>query len=173
MSVLVRRLEPDEVGLHRDLRLRALSDSPDSFGETFAEASERPDTYWEELTRSVTETGGHVMFVAFEGDNPIGSAYGLRDQEWDDGGRVGGMWVRPESRRLGVGSALLREVLDWARECAFSRLGLWASAQNPAAMAVYRRAGFRDTGSRQSLAREASIGVAPRRPDHHRKPARV
>ena len=73
MSVSMRRLEPDEVGLHRALRLRALSDSPDSFGETFAEASERPDTYWEELTRSVTDTGRHVMFVAFEGTNAIGS----------------------------------------------------------------------------------------------------
>ena len=159
MSIFTRKLEADEIELHRDLRLRALSDSPDSFGETFSEAAERPATYWEGLTRSVTEPGGHVMFVAFEGDNPIGSAYGLRDHERDHGGRVGGMWVRPESRRIGVGVALLQAILDWARACAFNRLALWAPDQNPAALALYRRAGFRETENRRSLATNETVHV--------------
>ena len=157
MSILTRRLKPDEVELHRGLRLRALGDSPDSFGETLADAAERPATYWEDLTRSVP--GGHVMFIAFEGDQPIGSAYGLRDQERSDGGRVGGMWVRPGSRRQGVGSALLQAVLDWARACAFTRLALWAPDQNAAAMTLYRRAGFRETGNRRSLATNETVYV--------------
>ena len=159
MSILTRRLKPDEVGLHRDLRLQALGDSPDSFGETLAEAAARPATYWEDLTRSVTEPGGHVMFVAFDGDSPIGSAYGLRDQERSDGGRVGGMWVHPESRRLGVGNDLLQAVLDWARVCAFTGLALWAPEQNLAAMALYRRAGFSETGNRRSLVTNESVKV--------------
>jgi|SRR5450432_2435913 len=159
MSILTRKLRPDEIELHRDLRLRALSDSPDSFGEAFAEAAERPATYWEDLTRSVTEPGGHVMFVALEGDNPIGSAYGLRDQERDHGGRVGGMWVRPESRRLGVGIALLQAIMDWARACALTRLALWAPDQNLGAMALYRRAGFRETENRRSLPTNETVRV--------------
>ena len=159
MSIQTRRLKPDEVELHRDLRLRALGDSPGSFGETLVEAAQRPTTYWEDLTRSVTEPGGHAMFIAFEGDAPIGSAYGLRDQERNDGGRIGGMWVRAESRRKGVGSALLQAVLDWARACAFTRLALWAPDQNAAAMALYRRAGFRETGNRRSLATNDTVHV--------------
>jgi GNAT superfamily N-acetyltransferase len=147
----------DEIKLHRDLRLQAVSDSPDSFGETFAEAAERPATYWESLTRSVTEPRGHVMFVAFEGDNPIGCAYGLRDHERDHGGRVGGMWVHPESRRLGVGSALLLAILEWARAYGLNRLALWAPDQNRAAIALYRRAGFRETENRRSLATNESV----------------
>jgi hypothetical protein len=51
----LRRLEPHEVGLHRELRLRALQDAPDSFGETFADVAARPSSYWEDLTRSVTD----------------------------------------------------------------------------------------------------------------------
>jgi GNAT superfamily N-acetyltransferase len=159
MSTLTRKLKPDEVELHRDLRLQALGDSPGSFGETLAEAAERPTTYWEDLTRSVTEPGGHVMFIAFEGDAPIGSAYGLRDQELSDGGRVGGMWVHPRSRRQGVGTALLQAVLDWARACAFSRLALWAPDQDPAALALYRDAGFRETGNRRSLTANKAIQI--------------
>lgn len=45
----IRALEPHEVSLHRELRLRALRDAPDAFGETFAEAEAQPISYWEEL----------------------------------------------------------------------------------------------------------------------------
>jgi len=70
--VELRRLASHEVAPHRDLRLRALRDAPDSFGETFAAAAVRPISYWEELTRSVTEPGRDVMFLACEGDDVLG-----------------------------------------------------------------------------------------------------
>src|SRR5262249_25375605 len=104
---LTRRLASHEVDLPPALRLRALRDAPDSFGETFAAAAVRPISYWEELTRSVTEPGGDVMFLAYEGDDVLGSAYGLLDRARTDAGRVGGMWVGPDWRRRGVGRALL------------------------------------------------------------------
>jgi hypothetical protein len=86
-------LQPQEVALHRDVRLRALRDAPDAFGEAAAEVEARPSSYWEELTRSVTEPGRHVMFVACEGETVCGSIYGLRDAERSAAGRVGGICV--------------------------------------------------------------------------------
>ena len=71
----IRTLEPHEIALHRDIRLRALRDCPYSFAETAKEAEARPFSYWEELTRSVTELDRHVMFLACEGDAVCGSAY--------------------------------------------------------------------------------------------------
>ena len=62
------------------------------------------------------------------------------------------MWVDPAWRRRGVGRVLLQAVFDWARECELTRLGLWAPAQSPAAIALYSRAGFRETGVRRPLA---------------------
>lgn len=147
--VALRPLSPDEVALHRDVRLRALRDSPASFGESFAEAAARPIAHWERLTRSVTAPSRQVMLLAHEGDDVLGSTYGLLDRERSDAGRVGGMWVEPTWRRRGVGRALLQEVLRWARAQHVQRLGLWAPAHSPAAIALYARAGFRDTGLRQ------------------------
>src|SRR5262245_54299595 len=121
----LRRLEPHEVSLHRELRLRALQEAPDSFGETFADVAARPLSYWEDLTRSVTESGRHVMFLAFEDNDVLGSAYGLLDRGQSEVGRVGGMWVEAAWRRGGVGRALLQHVLRWAREGGLSRLALW------------------------------------------------
>jgi hypothetical protein len=91
----IRPLQPHEVTLHRELRLQALQDAPDSFGATFADAEAQPLSYWEALTRSVTEPGHHVMFLACEGETMCGSTYGLLDRERSDAGRVGGMWVAP------------------------------------------------------------------------------
>jgi GNAT superfamily N-acetyltransferase len=145
--------------LHRDLRLRALREAPDSFGETFAEAAARPISYWEDLTRSVTEPGRHVMFLACEGEHVLGSTYGLIDRERNETGRVGGMWVEPASRRRGVGRTLLQQVFGWARERGLSRLGLWAPAHSAAAIALYRQAGFRETGNRRPLQTNPSLEI--------------
>jgi len=158
-SVSLRRLAPSEVALHRDLRLRALQDSPDSFGETFADAFVRPLEHWETLTRSVTEPSAQVMLLACRGDDVVGSAYGLLDRTRADAGWVGGMWVDPAWRRRGVGRALLEGVVAWAGERGLGRLGLWAPAHSPAAIALYTRAGFRETGERRPIPTNPSLWI--------------
>jgi GNAT superfamily N-acetyltransferase len=150
-TVRIRTIEPGEVTLHRQVRLTALQDSPDSFGETLAAAAARPITYWEELTRSVTEPDRHVMFLACDGDDILGCAYGLIDRERGDHGRVGGMWVSPGARRRGIGSALLLAVVTWGNGRGLTRLGLWAPGHQPAALALYRKAGFHETGVRKEM----------------------
>jgi GNAT superfamily N-acetyltransferase len=155
----LRRLASHEVDLHRDLRLRALRDAPDSFGDTFAQAAAQPLSYWEDLTRSVTEPGRHVMFLACRGADVLGSTYGLLDRERTHTGRVGGMWVDPAWRCRGVGRALLEAVFHWAREGGFKRLALWAPAHNPAAIAFYSRGGFQATGARRPLPSNPSLWI--------------
>jgi GNAT superfamily N-acetyltransferase len=129
----------------------ALRDAPDSFGETFADAAGRPASYWDELTRSVTVPGPQAMFLACEGEHLCGSTYALLDRERAETGRVGGMWVAPAWRRRGIGRALLQGVFDWALERRLRRLALWAPAHSPAALALYRQAGFRETGNSRPL----------------------
>ena len=148
---MIRRLEPHETALHRTLRLRALKDSPDSFGDRLEDISARPAAYWEELTQSVTAPDHHVMFLACAETSVCGSVYGLTDARQAGRGRVGGMWVEPASRGRGVGSALLEAVIAWARSRAFTRLELSAPARSAAALALYRRAGFGAMGERRPM----------------------
>ncbi|HJY76068.1 MAG TPA: GNAT family N-acetyltransferase [Burkholderiales bacterium] len=124
-----------------------------------AEVEARPASYWEELTRSVTEPGRHVMFVACEGDAVRGSIYGLRDAEGSAAGRVGGSWVEPPYRRRGIGNALLRAVISWARVERLELLRLWAPAASAGALAFYRQAGFSETGQRRPLPTNAALEV--------------
>nr|RNJ70177.1 MAG: GNAT family N-acetyltransferase [Leptolyngbya sp. IPPAS B-1204] len=146
----IRRLEPHETNLHREIRLRALQDSPESFGETLAEAEAKPIAYWEALTESVTN-GPHVMFLAYDSDAIQGCVYGLLDRECEQAGRIGGMWVAPAYRQQGIGQALLQAVLVWAAERRLTHLGLWAPVANPAAIRLYQNAGFRQTERQKVL----------------------
>lgn len=154
----LRRLGAHEVELHRDVRLRALRDAPGAFADTLGEAVARPPSYWEELTRSVTAPGRHVMFLACADDRVVGSTYGLLDRD-GRAGRVGGMWVDPAWRRRGIGRVLLQAVFGWARERRLERLGLWAPADSPAALALYTTAGFFLTGNRRRLPANPALHI--------------
>ena len=99
------------------------------------------------------------MFLACEGHDVVGSAYGLLDRARSDAGRVGGMWVEPAWRGRGVGRALLQEVISWGQERGLKRLGLWAPDHNLAAIALYARAGFRDTGERRPLPTNPTLSI--------------
>lgn len=158
-TVHLRRLAAHESEIHREVRLRALSEASEYLGEPFAKAAVQPTYYWEQLTRSITEPGGDVMFLAEDGEEVIGAAYGLLDRGRNRGGGVRGMWVDPVWRGQGVGRALLQEVLAWARELGLNYLGLWAPVDSAAANALYMRAGFRKTGNIALLPTDASLRV--------------
>jgi GNAT superfamily N-acetyltransferase len=150
----LRRLGRDEAELHRWLRLRALLDAPDAFGESYEDAAAKAMSYWEQLTKAVSEPERDAMFLAVEGETVFGSAYGLRDPERDHASRLGGLWVEPRYRRRGIGRMLVEAVIDWAAARGSYRVALWAPAHSPAALALYKSCGFRDTGRRRALAGE-------------------
>jgi len=157
--VTVRRLRADETTLLKTLRLRALAESPDAFGDSLAGATARPDSYWTEMIRSVTEPDRHAMFLAEEAAAAAGIAFGLVDRERADRAHLGGMWVDPAARRRGVGRALVDAVLAWARERGFGDVVLWVAEGNAAAAALYERAGFTRTGGRDHLASNPSLST--------------
>jgi hypothetical protein len=47
MEVTVRTFDETEWAIYRDLRLAALEDSPDAFGGTLAQSSQRADSVWQ------------------------------------------------------------------------------------------------------------------------------
>ncbi len=149
--MIVRRLQAQEAPLFKALRLQALADSPDAFARTYAEINVKPEAYWEEMTRSVTEPSRHAMFIAEEAAAPAGMAFGLIDREDPGLAGLGGMWVVPAARGRGVGRALGDAVIAWARERGFGGVVLWVTDGNAAALALYERLGFAATGRRDRL----------------------
>ncbi|WP_346683309.1 GNAT family N-acetyltransferase [Megasphaera stantonii] len=60
-------------------------------------------------------------------------------------GQVRLFLVEPDYRRCGVGSALMKVVLDGAKEMGYTRLMLWSAEPLTDAIRLYERAGFHIT----------------------------
>jgi ribosomal protein S18 acetylase RimI-like enzyme len=63
------------------------------------------------------------------------------------------------ARRCGVGRALVEECARIARACGRERLTLMVTADNVAARALYRRAGFAEVGRRRWVIRRGFFGA--------------
>jgi GNAT superfamily N-acetyltransferase len=157
--VKVRRLHADEASLLKDLRLRALADAPAAFAHPHDEISAKPDSYWDEMTRSVTEPGRHAMFVAEDDGVPVGMAFGTLPRDVPDVPHVGGMWVDPSVRTRGIGRALAEAVFDWARQRGYRRVGLWVTEGNRPAVTLYERLGFTPTGRRDRQPVDPTLSI--------------
>ena len=150
----IRRVTNSEWEAMRDVRLRALADSPDAFGTTHAEALERPDEWWRERTTLSAESDEQAMVLAWDGDRAVGLA-GVFAAE--DGWLVISMWVDPRVRGRGVGRSLLDAVVAWAREHADRPIRLSVTDGNDATRRLYERYGFRDTGVTEPLRSNSSL----------------
>jgi ribosomal protein S18 acetylase RimI-like enzyme len=145
----VKQLGTDEGLLYRDLRLRALEDAPDAFGDTLAEALTRPEQSWIDRAHELAlDSEREVLFMAWERSRPRGSIYVRLD---DATAHIYGMWVEPAMRRLGVGASLMAAGLSWARQRGASQAGLWVTDGNLPALRLYQSCGFRETGQREPI----------------------
>jgi GNAT superfamily N-acetyltransferase len=89
------------------------------------------------LSRLDQPGGGYL--VAWDGDAPVGHAHLA-------GGEVGDLWVAPERRRQGIGTALLAAAEAHARAAGATRLELLTRVADEPVMRLYERAGFRRAG---------------------------
>jgi ribosomal protein S18 acetylase RimI-like enzyme len=147
-AVAIRRATEDDWATARALRLAALAEAPDAFGSTLADARERSESWWRAWAAGRFVTGDAAMFLAIDGDAPVGIVVGARLDEGDEGERpdevqIWSMWVDPATRGRGVGLALLDAVASWARTMpAVRELVLHVTEGNVAAETTYARAGF-------------------------------
>jgi GNAT superfamily N-acetyltransferase len=147
----IRAFSVDEWRAYRDLRLRALADSPDAFGSTLAEETGRLDTEWARRLASSADSRVNLPLVAEVRGEPIGLAWGRIDTSAPDVATLYQMWVAPSHRGVGAGQMLLEAVIAWARARNASSLDLGVTCGDSPARRLYERAGFKPMGEPQPL----------------------
>ena len=144
----IRRVRAAEWQATKDVRLRALADSPTAFATTHAEALEREDAWWQDWARRSAENDDQALYLAWAGDAPVGIAgMSFFQGHW----WVFSMWVDPVHRGTGTGRALLEAVLAYARSRGATEVILDVTDGNDAARGLYERYGFADTGEHEPL----------------------
>lgn len=146
--VNIRTLRPDYWAVYRDLRLRALSDSPAAFGSTFEEEHQRPNDAWvARLAGPAADNHQQSWPFAAEVDGiPVGLAWVKLDVLATKTAHLYHVWVAPQARGRGVGAGLLNAAIEWTREHGATTLHLEVTSSSTAAR-LYRRSGFVNIGS--------------------------
>jgi GNAT superfamily N-acetyltransferase len=144
---VVRRLRSEDVDLLRSVRLAALEDSPDAFGETL-EGARSAD--WPARAADGAALPDRAVFVAVIGERPVGMVF-LKCASPSEPAFLGGMWVDPQFRRRGVGRALVEQGLGFLRLANQAALSLWVTRGHGGVVAFYRELGFRETGVTSTL----------------------
>jgi GNAT superfamily N-acetyltransferase len=152
MDYSIRRIKPGEGPRYRDIRLRALADTPSAFGSTVASESELTDADWTaRATRSATGTDSAFFVAETAGGEWVGMAGGFREEDPPDTVHLVSMWVAPDYRRAGLGVRLVDAVSGWARGGGARAVELWVTRGNEPAASLYRRVGFVPTAEYQPL----------------------
>jgi GNAT superfamily N-acetyltransferase len=143
----VKRIQPDQGELLRELRLRALQDAPDAFLENYDNASQKSIEHWQASAQKHAISSQAVNFFGFLNGELAGMAGAYIADDAPHIVNLCAMWVAPEARQQGLGKALVNRVIDWAKQAQVSRVRLWVNRENSEAMVFYRCCGFNDTGN--------------------------
>jgi GNAT superfamily N-acetyltransferase len=150
----IERITPEAAMVFKDVRLRALQDSPTAFSSTYAKESQFPDEEWRK--RAVRwSSDGSAIFLAMDGDAGCGIIGAYEDDE--QCAQVVSMWMAPEARRTGLGKRLVAAVVQWARSRGMRMLKLMVTSVNEGAISFYERMGFARTGKREVCPNDAAI----------------
>jgi ribosomal protein S18 acetylase RimI-like enzyme len=145
----IRFLNSQNVNAYRELRLQALGESATAFASSFEQEACLT------LTDFIARLNAHDnynsgIFGAFDDKERLRGMLGFSHESRPKRAHVGSLWsmyVLPEFRRQGVGSALLDSALSHARQLSVVRqIILTVTANNLAASSLYKSRGFERFG---------------------------
>lgn len=140
--MLFRTLGPEDAAEFQALRLRGLQECPEAFASSHDEEAATPLS---EIERRLQPRPDAAILGAFE-DGSLVALVGVQREgmvKLAHKAFIWGMYVAPEARSLGIGTALLGRALAHAGEVlAVRQVNLGVNVRNQAAIALYKKLGF-------------------------------
>lgn len=138
----IRALTQDDAQAFRDVRLRALQEHPEAFGRDYAEESELT---LEQVRNRLRADSDRFILGALEEGTLCGIVgfHRYPARKTRHRAMISNMYVIPAARRNGLGTQLLRTVIERAQGLdGMEELILAVTVGNGAARALYCRLGF-------------------------------
>lgn len=143
--IVIEPITVENMFIFKEVRLRALRDTPRAFGSTYEKESRFLDEEW--MARAVRWNGDKgIGFLAMDGGVACGMVGSFLDEEDPTRAQLISMWTAPTHRGRGVGRLLVDEAVAWARLRGARTLQLMVTSVNEPAMRFYERLGFTRTG---------------------------
>jgi RimJ/RimL family protein N-acetyltransferase len=142
----IHTLSPQHAVAFRALRLRGLLECPTAFASSYAE--EHRDSVEVVAQRLSHKSDGSIV-GAFREQALVGVVGVQRERmvKLAHKAFVWGMYVAPEARGDGLGAALMERAMQYAAvELRVKQVNLGVNTRNEAALALYRKLGFKEYG---------------------------
>ncbi len=150
-SIRVRPGREEDAMALRTIRLEALADSPDAFGETYDECAAWHDDVWVQKAKKWN------FYLAEMDGQVVGMARGEAHHDEPDIRYLFAMYVSPSARGTGVATLLVDTVSAWAAANGGDALHLYVSVRAERARAFYSKIGFVQSGHCVAMDRDASL----------------
>jgi ribosomal protein S18 acetylase RimI-like enzyme len=145
ISPLIRELGPGDAEAYKSLRLKALSEHPEAFGQSFEEAKKQTI---EEIRREIMgwQSAGGFALAAFKEGGSISGMIALGRSKFEKmrhRGHVWGVYVDPSTRGQGIATKLFDDIISRASNSpGLVQLDIEVVTENRVAFDLYRKIGF-------------------------------
>ena len=139
-------IAPEEWEAYKILRLEALRREPHAFGSSFAEAQDKPDSYWKSRLEAVAAQDGNWLLFAKDQGVLVGMV-GAFVGNIPAVAEIVSVYVSPAARGQGVSRKLMTALLDALRASEpVKRARLTVNREQASAVALYQKFGFAVVG---------------------------
>jgi GNAT superfamily N-acetyltransferase len=145
-GITIRRIEPGDAAVLREVRLRMLLIDPSSFASSHADEAALEEAHWAERARALSTGEDGTQLLALDAGGPVGSVVAIRDEHEPALFHVYAMWVAPERRGAGLGARLLSAAEAWIADAGGNEVELAVTSAAPHAARLYARAGYEPDG---------------------------
>jgi len=143
IDILVTEFAFEDLDVYKELRVEMVRNHPDAFDLSLQSLLDRTDADWEQDAITCIDDPSRERYIARENEYPVGIIGCLGKSATTI--EIGGLYVRPAYRGMGVGSLLLNYCVDFMYANGYSEAALWVSSANPRAKAWYNASGFEPT----------------------------
>lgn len=142
---------------YKAIRLQALQESPDAFGSTYEREARFSTDHWKSRLQISPNIYDAIALAAFDNQSTVGLLSAVVHEPESETADLYQMWVAPEYRGKGIGTALVTRIKDWAVSKDIRKLQLSVTTVNTDAVALYESIGFYPVGDVEPLREGSSL----------------
>lgn len=146
-TAVIRPIQTADWPIVRELTTQMLTDAPQAFGETLADAQARSSATWTQFVGHFVNSPYAGAFVAEDEVGACGFVgVDAADPRPPQGTvLVSRLWVAQRQRGTGLGKALMEAATQWAITHGAEHMALGVTEINRSVLKFYQHLGYRDT----------------------------
>ena len=141
-AVEIITLRVDEWPLYKQIRVEAVTDSPQAFGSNREQQLVHPDSFWQKRLEDAARGESQWLLFARSAGDLVGMIGAYRDENTSQEATVISVYVTPSARGRGISALLMKAILEKLRQAGMRKVWIGVNIEQKAALHLYQKTGF-------------------------------